>query len=350
MGVTHDPPKLPPGQQWVAPGKWPPMGERAPRQDDAPWRVQLAGLVGDPFSLSLAELSSLPQDERTIDIHCVTRWSKPAVRFAGVSLAALLNRAGPTAEARFISFTARSDRQHSTSLRLDDALALESLVALSADGEPLAVERGGPVRLVVPRRYFYKSLKWLERIELLAEDRLGFWEQTAGYHNEADPWQEQRYIASGLSKAEARAILSARSVAGRDLLGLQAAGLDLSGLQAAGALLRDADFRGSRLQGACFDGANLTNAHFAGADLRGASFREADLEGADFSGADLRGACLRAASFVAASFFDADLPAGPRALLDPTTDLDAAVLEQLTLPQQAFLRQALRLPAEEASE
>lgn len=318
------------------------MGEHRPRQDDAPWQVEVAGAVRAPFVLSLAELKALPQVETTLDIHCVTRWSKPAVRFSGVPLAALVERAGTADEARFVSFAARSERGHSTSLVLADALELGVLVALEADGEPLPSERGGPVRLVVPKRYFYKSLKWLERIELLAEDRLGFWERTAGYHNTADPWQQQRYIAGGLKPAEARAILEGRDISGRDLLGLVAGGLDLAGLQATNSLLRDADFRGSNLAGARFDGANLTNAHFAGAELRRASFRGADLEGVDFSGADLRGACLLASSFLGASFADESQP-GSRIAVDAATQFDPALLEQLTPAQHDFLSAALGL-------
>ena len=294
--LTHS---LPPGQQLVAAGKWPVMGERAPRGDASPWRVSIGGRVERPLVLSLGELRARTQVERVVDIHCVTRWSKPGVRFAGVPLAELLASVRPTSDARFVSFVARSDRDHSTSLPLADAVELEALVALAADGKPLGSEHGGPVRLVVPGRYFYKSLKWLEHVELLAADRLGFWEATAGYHNEADPWRQQRYIASGVSPAEARAILAGRDLRGKKLLGLRAAGCDLAGLQAQHAVLRDADFRDCNLAGACFDGANLTNAHFQGARLQGASFRDADLEGAGFERADLRGACLLASSLLA---------------------------------------------------
>jgi hypothetical protein len=316
------------------------MGERAPRPDDSPWRVTVEGDVQASCSLSLCELESLPQVEQVVDIHCVTRWSKPAVRFRGVPLAALLARAQPTAEARFASFVARSARDHSTSLPLADAVALGALVALSADGAALASERGGPVRLVVPGRYFYKSLKWLERIELLAEDRLGFWESTAGYHNTADPWQQQRYIAGGLSRAELQAVLAARDLSDRNLLGLRAAGFDLQGLRASNALLRDADFSDCKLRDACFDGANLTNARFQRSDLRGASFGGADLEGVDFAGADLRGARLLGVSLLGASFVD-DPAAGRGAIIDGSTQFDRQALDHLTPPQQAFLLAAL---------
>ncbi len=288
--MSTEMPRLPAGQQWVAPRKWPSMGERAPSVDNSPWRVQLQGCVAQPRSYGLDDLLAMPQRQQTIDIHCVTRWSKPDVCFGGVPLAALVERAVASDSARFVSFVARSTRQHSTSLVLADALSLGALVALTADGEPLALERGGPVRLVVPGRYFYKSLKWLERIELLETDRLGFWEATAGYHNTADPWQEQRYMAADIGQDELASMLTTRDVSGLSLRSLDARGHDLTGLQARGALLRDADFRDCRLIGAVFDGANLTNARFQGAALDSASFRGADLEGANFSGANLTGA------------------------------------------------------------
>ena len=217
----------PPGQQWVAQGKWPTMGERSPRADRAPWQVEVTGAVARPCTFSLSELQGMPRRERTVDVHCVTRWSKPQVRFAGVPLAALLEIAAPHSAARFVSFVARSARGHSTSLPLADAMALDALVALDADGAALASEHGGPVRMVVPDRYFYKSLKWLERVELLEVDRLGYWEATAGYHNAADPRLEQRYMAPGLSKAEARAILAQRDISNRDLRSLDCAGTRL---------------------------------------------------------------------------------------------------------------------------
>ena len=165
----------------------------------------IGGLVEVPRVLALTELAALSRVERIVDIHCVTRWSKPAVRFGGVLLADLLSHAPPKPAARFVSFVSRSERSHSTSLVLAHAISLETLIALSCEGQPLAAEHGGPVRVVVPGRYFYKSLKWLAGVELLAEDRLGYWEATAGYHNHADPWQEQRYIAPGLTKQQAAA-------------------------------------------------------------------------------------------------------------------------------------------------
>jgi hypothetical protein len=258
-------------------------------------------------------------------------------------LAALVEMVAPEPAARFISFVARSARRHSTSLVLAEALELNSLVALAVDGKPLDDQRGGPARVIVPGRYFYKSLKWLERIELLNEDRLGFWEGTAGYHNTGDVWREERYMAGGISKAKAQAILANRDISGRDLRGLDAQGRDLAGLAAKGSLLRDADFRQSQLRAACFDGANLSNARFEGANLVGASFQGADLEGADFGGADLRGASLAGASLFGASFSGSSDASGTAAgaRVDERTQVDTAGLEALTPQEHTYLKTAL---------
>lgn len=292
-------------------------------------------------SYRLDELRSLSVVRQAVDIHCVTRWSKLAVEFVGVPLAELIEQSLPAADARYVSFVARSDRNHSTSLPLADALSLGALVALEAEGRPLAVEHGGPVRMIVPGRYFYKSLKWLERIELLASDQLGYWEREAGYHNRADPWRQERYLAPAMSKREMAAVLATRDFSNRDLRSIDARGHDLTGLVARGALLRDADFRDCNLQAASFDGANLANAHLQGADLRGASFLSADLEGADFTSADLRGADLRDASLFGATF-RAEGTGPPPALLDATTLIDKSSLEQLTPLEAEFVAGAVR--------
>jgi hypothetical protein len=332
--------QLPPGQQLVAAGKWPLVGERTARVSSEPWTVRIGGLVNVPRVFALAQLAALPRVDRTVDIHCVTRWSKPAVHFGGVLLADLLSYTRPQSAARFVSFISRSDRNHSTSLVLAEALALDTLIAVSCEGQSLSAEHGGPLRVIVPGRYFYKSLKWLAAIELLAEDRLGFWEATAGYHNRADPWREERYIAPGLSKREAAAILALRDWSGRDLLSIDACDRNLRGLIAERTLLRNADFQRCDLRHASFREANLSNAHFQNADLRRASFKSADCEGADFSGADLRGTDFNGASLFGASFC-AEVSGKdevPRALLDPTTRIDSAGIEQLTPRQQEFLR------------
>jgi len=328
---------LPPNQHLAAPSKWPVVGERQAAACRGEWTVAIAGLVARPARWTLGDLEGMPQVERAVDIHCVTRWSKLGCRFGGVPLAALLDAARHAADARFVSFVAHSERRHTTSLPLGDLLELDALVALRYEGQPLAPEHGGPVRVIVPGRYFYKSLKWLTRIELLAEDRLGYWEAEAGYHNVADPWREQRYMAAALSRQEMAAALAERDFSGRDLRSLEARGHELPGLVARGALLRDADFSHCNLAGAVFDGANLSNARLGGADLSGASFREANVEGADFSGAILRGADFRGASLLGATFASGE----SNASLDPTTQFDLERLGDLAPEQAAFLRQAI---------
>ena len=345
LSITSHPesanrPCLPPGQQLVAAGKWPTVGERLPRRDSSPWTVQVCQQGDMLRTLSLHELRALGVELRRVDIHCVTRWSKLDVAFEGVRLAAVLAACGISAANGFVSFVARSSRGHSTSLAMADTVRLDPLVALAADGQPLSEERGGPVRVVVPDRYFYKSLKWLERIEVLDEDRLGYWESTAGYHNLADPWQEQRYLAATIAPAEARRILQQRDLRGRDLLSLVATGLSLPGLQAEGAQLRNADFRNCQLPEANFAGANLSNAHFLGADLRRGNFSAADLEGADFAGADLRGANFGGSRLFGASLVDASSGRAP--LVDTQTRFDLDSLNQLVAEQERLMRELMQ--------
>jgi len=333
--MTIERPALPPGQQLVAPGKWPWVGERQPGPGPDAWTLEVAGLVARPGQFTLTELAALESHEQVVDIHCVTRWSKLGVCFAGVSLAALVRAVEPSDDAKFVSFVARSARQHSTSLPLADALDLGAMLALSCEGAPLSSDHGGPLRIVVPGRYFYKSLKWLARIEFLAVDRLGYWEAEAGYHNHADPWREERYLAADLNKQQVAALLAAKDFSSQSLRSIDCQGRRLAGLQARGAILRDADFRGADLTGSCFDGANLTNAHFQGANLRGASFVASDLEGVSFQGADLRGANLSQASLFGASFIEGE----QQAILDAGTQIPEAAVDVLTPEQAQFLRE-----------
>lgn len=345
-------PRLPPGQQWAAPQKWPRVGEARPSSAAGWTGVELGGLVSRPQRFTFAQLAARPQVDLTTDIHCVTRWSKAAVRFRGVPLADLLRDAAPRPDARFVRFEAHSDRRHSTSLPLAAALDLFTLLALEVNGEPLPVEAGGPLRSIVPGRYFYKSLKWLARIELLEVDRPGYWEAEAGYHNEAEPWREQRFVAGGVDRIELARRLESLDFRDAELLGAELAERDLSGLQADGARLRNADLRRTRLVGASFRRANLSNARLLGADLRDASFADADVEGADFRGADLRGADFRGASALgvtwttpsgtAASDERRESPYG-ETLVDSTTQFDPAIDEQLA-PEQADWLRARRGP------
>ncbi len=293
---------LPPNQRLAAPGKWPVVGEKSPRIDSSPWSVTVSGLVNIPLTFSKEAISSMPQVEREIDIHCVTRWSMPGAKFTGVTLRSILEICSPLPEAKYVSFIARSERNHSSSLPFETALNLDVLIALEFDGKQLDTIHGGPIRTICPGKYFYKSVKWLERIELLSEDKLGFWEAESGYHNVADPWHEQRYITSHIDKNLLQRLLVSRNISDQDLLSLEAQGRELTGLIARNALLRNANFGRSELSGACFDGANLSNANFRYANLRNASFVNADVEGADFTGADLYGVDLLGASLFGTTF------------------------------------------------
>jgi hypothetical protein len=287
--------------------------------------------------------------ELRTDIHCVTRWSRYDVQFSGVSLAALVELCQPESTARFVSFVARSERDHSSSMPLDEALAAGTMLALSVDGQPLPPEHGGPLRGVVPGKYFYKSVKWIERIDFLDTDRLGYWEAHAGYHNGADPWLEQRYIASRIDRRTAARLMASRDFSGQDLLGLDAHQRDLQGLSARGAILRNANFSEARLSGADFRTANLSNASFRGSDLRDADFSGADLEGADFASSDLRGADLRGTSLFGATFAEIDPASGSiisPAWIDGTTQVDAASLERVTDVQREFLEASADRPAD----
>jgi DMSO/TMAO reductase YedYZ molybdopterin-dependent catalytic subunit len=286
-------PQLPPGQAETK--RLPIVGELTPvptltREN---WRLSLEGEVGSPCTMTLADLLALPQRELTMDIHCVTGWSRFQTHFVGVPLADLLARAQPTSAARFVRLVAASSRQHDTSLPLEVARK-DCWLVHRVEGEPLSTEHGGPVRTVTQGRYFYKSLKWVERIILLAEDQLGYWERTSAYHNNADPFQEERYDESRLTTpSETQQFRELRDFAGyrqepvRVLLKANLANWtpknkDLQGLQ-----LKACTFDGADLRGVNFRGANLTLSKFFRADLSGADFTGADLEGADFSGAVL---------------------------------------------------------------
>ena len=332
---------LPPGQQLLRPGRWPLVGEKQPVGPFDTWTLQLRGLFNSPRSFTLEQLLSQSLVEECIDIHCVTRWTRLGVRFSGIPLARFIKPKDVDPRAAFVSFGARSDRNHSSSVPLD--VARTALIALYAEGDPLAPKYGGPVRVIVPNRYFYKSVKWLETIELLEEDRLGYWEKDAGYHNRADPWKEERYLVSGVTKQQANQLIASLDFSELDLMGIDASGRDLSGLKALNALLRNANFMKSNLTAANFSGANLANAHFEDATLRDVNFQGADLEGANLVGADLRGADLRGASLFGADFISLEHPEH-HAKLDAGTRLSREQIHLLADSQEAFLKTKTTLP------
>jgi DMSO/TMAO reductase YedYZ molybdopterin-dependent catalytic subunit len=181
--------RVPPGQ--VETRKWPVLhAGRVPDVDLAAWRFEVGGLVERPFSLTWEELLGLPRQETLCDIHCVTRWSRLDNSFGGVPVQALLARAGVPAAARYA--LVHAEEGFTTNLPLADLDRPANLLALTWNGEPLTPEHGGPVRLLVPHLYFWKSAKWVRGIELLEHDEPGFWER-GGYHMRGDPWREERF-------------------------------------------------------------------------------------------------------------------------------------------------------------
>jgi len=145
---------------------------------------------GEKKSWTWAELRALPSETVTVDIHCVTRWSKLDTTWEGVSVDTLLAEAGQADTHPYL--LAHSDGGYTTNLPVEDATGGKAWVAFGYDGEPLEPEHGGPARLLVPHLYFWKSAKWVRGLELRDEDEPGFWE-SYGYHIYGDPWREQRY-------------------------------------------------------------------------------------------------------------------------------------------------------------
>jgi DMSO/TMAO reductase YedYZ molybdopterin-dependent catalytic subunit len=164
--------------------------EATPRIDRESWTLRVDGLVDRPTTWTWDEVQQLDTSSYSGDIHCVTTWSKFDVVFAGVSVDSLLAAAAPQPEAGFVM--AHSSTGYTTNLPLADVTGGKAWVVWDYDGRPLPTEHGGPVRLLVPHLYFWKSAKWISRLELTAEDSPGFWERN-GYHDRGDPWLEQRY-------------------------------------------------------------------------------------------------------------------------------------------------------------
>jgi DMSO/TMAO reductase YedYZ molybdopterin-dependent catalytic subunit len=185
----YDPERLPPGQYLT--DKWPVLHAGAvPTVDLKTWDFRVFGEVEKPIRLTWEELQALPPGEITIDIHCVTRWSRFDTRFRGVRWSELAELVRPRPSAHYV--VAHAEQGFTSNVPLEAIEDENALVAWEADGEPLTPDHGWPLRLVVPSRYFWKSAKWLRSLELLNHDEPGFWERY-GYHNEAEYWKEQRY-------------------------------------------------------------------------------------------------------------------------------------------------------------
>jgi DMSO/TMAO reductase YedYZ molybdopterin-dependent catalytic subunit len=170
---------------------WPVLtAEVTPRIDPEKWTMSVDGLVERPQTWSWADLHALPGSEYRGPIHCVTTWSKFDTRFAGVSVDLLLDAVEPSPAATHVLAT--STTGYTTNLPLEHLRGGQAWLVWSFDGRPLARDHGGPVRLLVPHLYFWKSAKWVTRLTLLDRDQPGFWERN-GYHDLGDPWREQRY-------------------------------------------------------------------------------------------------------------------------------------------------------------
>ncbi len=184
-----DPSRLPPGQYFTERFPVLHVGD-VPKIDTATWTLRVFGLVERAQLLSWDELRALPATDIRTDIHCVTKWSKFDTTWKGVKVSDLLDLAGRRPEATH--FVGHAAFGYTANLPLADVLRPESIVAYEYEGGPIPAEHGGPVRLVVPHLYFWKSPKWLEGLEVRAGDEPGFWERN-GYHMYGDPWTEQRY-------------------------------------------------------------------------------------------------------------------------------------------------------------
>jgi DMSO/TMAO reductase YedYZ molybdopterin-dependent catalytic subunit len=182
-------PTLPPGQ--VETLKFPVLHiGNVPDIDPKTYRLALTGALDNPFEITYDELRAMPSVEYRGDIHCVTRWSKKATYWRGTLFRTLVERARPWPGAAYVIQYA--DNDYTTNLPLAAMLDDDVLVAWEYDGQPIEPVHGGPVRMFVPKRYFWKSSKWLNRVDFTEQDELGFWERN-GYHNDADPWKQERY-------------------------------------------------------------------------------------------------------------------------------------------------------------
>lgn len=181
--------RLPPGQSLTL--KWPVLHHGSvPAFDAERWDFKISGLLEESLRLTWKEFRSLSQTEVTSDFHCVTRWSRLDNRWKGVLFTEVLELVKPKPGAEFVLVLA--EEGYTANVPLADLLRPNVLFAFEHDGAPLAPEHGGPVRLVVPHLYAWKSVKWVRGFMLLDYDRLGFWERS-GYHAYGDPWKEQRY-------------------------------------------------------------------------------------------------------------------------------------------------------------
>jgi len=190
--------RVPPGQRLVK--GWPVLHYGPiPKFDQAEWDLEVSGRVESPFKLTYAELKALGPADVTADMHCVTGWSTLDNEWTGVPFRVLAEKAKPKPEAKWV--IAHCDYGYTSDLSLEAMMDDDVLVAWAHEGEDLAPEHGFPLRLVVPKRYAWKSAKWLRGLEFAADNERGFWE-IRGYHVHADPWGEERYSYQEGPRAE----------------------------------------------------------------------------------------------------------------------------------------------------
>ena len=181
--------RLPPGQSVTL--KWPVLHYgRVPEFNPEKWDFTISGEVESPVKLSWKEFCALPQTEVTSDFHCVTRWSRLDNHWKGVLFTVVMNLGRPKSAAKFALVLA--EEGYTANVPLKDLTRPNVMFALEHDGAPLTADHGGPLRLIVPHLYAWKSVKWVRGFMLLDQDRLGFWERN-GYHAYGDPWKEERY-------------------------------------------------------------------------------------------------------------------------------------------------------------
>ena len=190
-GTRADPvrDRLPPGQHLTR--DWPvlDLGEQ-PEIDPAEYRLRVDGTVERRVELSLAELLALGQTDSVSDMHCVTTWSRFDNHWRGVAARTLIEAVGVLPDTRHVIL--HSHDGYTTNMRLDQFDQPDVLLVHEWEGRPITRQHGGPVRVLVPRLYLWKSAKWVRRIQFAPADHRGFWE-TRGYSNNADPWAEERY-------------------------------------------------------------------------------------------------------------------------------------------------------------
>jgi DMSO/TMAO reductase YedYZ molybdopterin-dependent catalytic subunit len=182
--------RLPPGQSRTV--KWPVLDAGGPPQlSTSKWALNVVGLVKQPMQWTWNEFQELPRTKVLADFHCVTRWSQLDNLWEGVATREIAKLVEISPEARFV-IAHGYDSDWTTNMPLDAFLAEDALLADKRNGEPLSIEHGGPLRLIIPRLYAWKSAKWIRAIEFLREDEAGFWERE-GYHMNGDPWREERF-------------------------------------------------------------------------------------------------------------------------------------------------------------